>query len=199
MVVALAIAIIGQPTTEDRWARLEPIRAEALANREMYIHPGELLDTFHNHKLNLMMIDVRSEADYNLFHLLDAVHMPPDEIPGAINDLIAMPANTVFVVMSNDETTATEVWKALSAQAVPNVYILSGGVNNWLDTFFTDFEEDVCGITIEAVDEQLHYEFEAALGSNCPAAYPDHDAYHFEYEEKIKLDIKRGPVGGGCG
>lgn len=199
VLVAITIAIIGQPTTADRWERLEPIRAEAIANREMYVHPGELLDTFHDHKLNLVMLDVRSEADYNLFHLLDAVHMLPDEIPAAINDLIAMPANTVIVVMSNDETTATEVWKALSAQAVPNVYILSGGINNWLDTFTTEFEEGFCGEPIEAKDEQLHFEFEAALGSNCPAAYPDHDEYQFEYEKKIQLELKRAPVGGGCG
>ena len=199
VLVAVSIAVIGQPTTEERWARLEPTRAEALANRDMYIHPGELLDTFHDHKLNLMMIDVRSEADYNLFHLLDAVHLPLEEIPATINDLIAMPANTVFVVMGNDETAATEVWKTLTAQAVPNVYILSGGINNWLDTFTTAFEEDFCGKTIEARDDQLHYEFNAALGSNCPAAYPDQDLYHFEYEKKIKLDLKRAPVGGGCG
>ena len=199
VLLAVAIAIIGQPTTADRWARLEPVRAEAIANREMYIHPGELLDTFHDHKLNLVMLDVRSEADYNLFHLLDAVHMPPEEIPAAVNDLIAMPANTVIIVMSNDETAATEVWKALSAQAVPNVYILSGGINNWLDTFATDFEEGFCGERIKAEDEQLRFEFEAALGSNCPAAYPDHDQYHFEYDKKIQLELKRAPVGGGCG
>jgi hypothetical protein len=199
VLVAVTIAIIGQPTTEDRWTRLEPTQAEALANRDMYIHPGELLDTFHDHKLNLMMIDVRSEADYNLFHLLDAVHLPPDEISTAIDDLIAMPANTVYVVMSNDETTSTEIWKSLTAQAVPNVYILSGGINNWLDTFTTEFENEYCGKTKEAADEQLQYEFNAALGSNCPAAYPDHDHYHFEYEKKIELDIKRGPLGGGCG
>ena len=199
VLVAITIAIIGQPTTKDRWTRLEPTQAEALANRDMYIHPGELLDTFHDHKLNLMMIDVRSEADYNLFHLLDAVHLPPDEIPTAIDDLIAMPPNTVYVVMSNDETTSTEIWKSLTAQAVPNVYILSGGINNWLDTFTTEFENEYCGKTKEAADEQLQYEFNAALGSNCPAAYPDHDHYHFEYEKKIELDIKRGPLGGGCG
>jgi rhodanese-related sulfurtransferase len=199
VILAVAIAIIGQPTTADRWNKLEAVRGDALTNREVYIHPGELLDTFHDHKLNLVMIDVRSEADYNLFHLLDAENITPAEIPESIDGFIAMPANTVFVVMSNDEVTSTEVWKTLTAQAVPNVYILSGGINQWLDTFATPYEEGVYGDTTEAGVEELHYEFDAALGSNCPAAYPDHDEYHLEYEKKIKLDLKRAPVGGGCG
>jgi len=199
VLIAVGIAIIGQPTTEDRWARLEPLRRESLENREVYIHPGELLDTFHDHKLNLIMIDVRGESDYNLFHLLDTENIMPGEIPAEIDGFIAQPANTIFVVMSNDETTATEVWKTMTAQAVPNVYILSGGINNWLDTFATTYEEDFCGKITAAGDEELRYEFNAALGSNCPAAYPNHEQYELEYEKKIKLDLKRAPVGGGCG
>jgi rhodanese-related sulfurtransferase len=199
VVAAVGIAIIGQPSTADRWARLESTRGESLENRDVYIHPGELLDTFHDHKLNLVMIDVRDEADYNLFHLLDAENILPEEIPDQIDDYIAQPANTVFVVMSNDETTASEVWKVLTAQAVPNVYILSGGINHWLSTFSTQYEESICGEMSSGEDEELRYEFDAALGSNCPAAYPDHGKYEFEYEKKIKLDLKRAPVGGGCG
>jgi rhodanese-related sulfurtransferase len=199
VLVAVVIAIIGQPTTSDRWARLEPLRQASIENRDIYIHPGELLDTFHDHKLNLIMIDVREESDYNLFHILDAENILPEEIPAEIDGFIAQPANTVFVVMSNDETTATEVWKNMTAEAVPNVYILSGGINNWLDTFYTSYEEGFCGKVKTANNEELQYEFEAALGSNCPAAYPDHEKYEFEYEKKIKLDLKRAPVGGGCG
>lgn len=199
VMAAIAIAIIGQPTTADRWSRLEPLRSAALDNREVFVHPGELLDTFHDHKLNLIMIDVRPEADFNLFHLLDAENIAPVEIPSRVDEFIAQPANTIFVVMSNDETTATEVWKTLTAEAVPNVYILSGGINNWLDTFTTEFEESFCGESIDAEDEELQYEFDAALGSNCPAAYPDHEQYELEYEKKIQLDLKRAPIGGGCG
>lgn len=199
VMAAVAIAIIGQPTTADRWSRLEPLRSAALDNREVFVHPGELLDTFHDHKLNLIMIDVRPEADFNLFHLLDAENITPVEIPSRVDEFIAQPANTIFVVMSNDETTATEVWKTLTAEAVPNVYILSGGINNWLDTFTTEFEESFCGKSINAEDEELQYEFDAALGSNCPAAYPDYEQYELEYEKKIQLDLKRAPVGGGCG
>ncbi len=199
ILAAVIIAFIGQPSTSDRWARLAPIRNSDLTNRNVYVDPAELLDTFHDHKLNLVMIDVRDEADFNLFHLLDAENITISEIPNSIDEFIAQPANTVFMVMSNDEQDATEVWKMMTAQAVPNVYILSGGINNWLDTFATPYEEDFCGDIKIADVEELRYEFSAALGSNCPAAYPDHDKYELEYEKKIKLDLKRAPVGGGCG
>lgn len=199
VILAIAIAVIGQPTTLDRWERLAPVKQAALDTREYQIHPGELLASIHDHKLNLVMLDVRSEADYNLFHLLDAENVTPAEIPGHIDDFIAQPANTLFVVMSNDETAATEVWKTMVAESVPNVYILAGGINTWLDTFSTGFEEEYCAETTQTGDDELRYEFSAALGSGCPAAYPDHEHYEIEYEKKIKMELKRAPSGGGCG
>jgi rhodanese-related sulfurtransferase len=200
VLVAIGLLFIGQPTTEDRWERLTPTKGAALDAREVQIHPGELLESWHDHKLNIMMIDVRSEADFNIFHLLDAENITPDQISEQIDEFIAQPANTVFVVMSNDETAATEVWKHMVAESVPNVYILEGGINNWLDTFGTAFEEDFCGGIKAGADDELHYEFTAALGSGCPAAYPDVELTHeMEFEKKIKLELKRAPTSGGCG
>lgn len=199
VLAALVVLFIGQPSTQDRWDRLAPEKQAQLDDRVYQIHPGELLHTMHNHKINLVMLDVRSESDYNLFHILDAEHVPPDLITEKIDEFIQEPANTVFVIMSNDETAATEVWKTMVAEAVPNVYILDGGVNRWLDTFAGEFEEDFCAGTKETDDDELRYEFTAALGSGCPAAYPNEEHFELEYEEKIKLEIKRAPSGGGCG
>jgi rhodanese-related sulfurtransferase len=199
IISALVIALIGQPTTEDRWEMIAARESPRLESGEYHIHPGELLDTFHDHKLNLIMVDVRSEADYNLFHLLDAVHVPLEDIPREIDGWIAQPPNTVLVVMSNDEIAAAEAWKMMTAESVPNVYILSGGINRWLNTFSTAFEEQYCAEETTAPAGELKYQFQAALGSNCPAAYPDHDEYELEYEPKIELELKRAPVGGGCG
>jgi len=102
--------------------------------------------------------------------------------------------------MSNDETAATEAWKTMVAESVPNVYILEGGINGWLDVFAGTFEGEYCGGgKPKAGDDELRYEFTAALGAGCPAAYPDHEKFDLEYESKIKLEMKRAPSGGGCG
>jgi rhodanese-related sulfurtransferase len=200
LIAAVGVMIIGQPTNNDRWERLSAEKGALLEKREYHIHPGELLATMHDPKINLIMLDVRTEGDYNLFHILDADHVPLEKIPELIDEFHLEPANTVFVVMSNDETAATQVWRYMVAEAVPNVYILEGGINNWLDTFTGKFEEEFCaGKITGAADDELNFNFTAALGAGCPAAYPDTDEYELEYEEKIKLELKRAPTGGGCG
>jgi hypothetical protein len=200
VVFAVVIALIGQPDLSDRWNRLVSEKQPVLDQREVQIHPGELLHTIHNHGVNLVMLDVRSEADYNIFHLRNARHIPLDEIPGQVESLIQEPANTVIVVMSNDEAQATEAWKILVAGSVPNVYILGGGINGWLDTFAGSFEQGFCAGKLPAAKEdELRYNFTAALGSGCPAAFPDEEDFELDYEEKIILQLKRAPSSGGCG
>ncbi len=168
-----------------------------LAERQVQIHPGELLATMSNRSLNLKMIDVRNEAEYNLFHVEDATLVPLEDIPQQVDALLAEPANTVIVLMGNDEERATEAWKTLTAESVPNVYILEGGINHWLDTFAAQ-DSQLQRISANRADT-LRYAFPAALGSRYPAATPDPEEYELEYTPKIKLDVKRGPGGGGCG
>lgn len=197
---AIVIAVIGQPTTNDRWTMVEAEKQPLLDQRVYQISPPELLHTMHEHKLNLVMIDVREEADYNIFHLLDAEHIPLSDITDHIHDFIAQPSNTVFVIMSNDETAATAAWKTMIAESVPNAYILEGGINNWLSYYGTPYEEDFCAGEKEYVaDDELRYDFTIALGAGCPAAFPDPEKFEYEFEPKIQLELKRAPSSGGCG
>lgn len=195
---ALAVAVIGQPTPADRWAGIEAEREAQLAAREVQIHPGELLSIIEDDAIRVRMLDVRSEADFNLFHLLDAEHVNPATLDTLADEFLQEPANTVFVLMSNDEIEATQVWKTLVAEAVPNVYILEGGINNWLDTFATDDFKAAHQIG-SVPDGALSYRFDAALGARYAAAEPDPHAFDLEYTPKVKLEVKRGPSGGGCG
>ena len=193
----VAVLVAGQPTTAERWQRISDEKEALLAERAVQIHPGELLDTIHDPQIKVRMIDVRNEADFNLFHILDAQHVPLPQIPPLLSDLRLEPANTVFVVMSNDEAAATEAWKVMVAESVPNVYILEGGVNNWIALFGDD--DLPARFNHGAGDDELCYIFDSALGARYSAAEPDPHAYELQYTPKVKLDVKRGPVGGGCG
>ncbi|NDJ52178.1 MAG: YeeE/YedE family protein [Chloroflexi bacterium] len=196
---AVLVFVIGQPTAEDRWARVADERELQLAEREVQIHPGELLEVIHDPAINIIMLDVRDEVDYNLFHITDAQHVGQNELAEMVPVLHLEPTNTVFVVMSNDEVRATEAWRFLIAESVPNVYILEGGVNRWIATFANEEFLTTVATPTPSANDALAYSFGAALGARHPVAYPDPHVFELEYDKKIELEIKRGPTSGGCG
>jgi hypothetical protein len=106
--------------------------------------------------------------------------------------------NVVNVLVSNDEELSTNAWKYLVGESVPNLYILQGGVNNWIAVFGeTDPEiqkADVSGI------ELLKYTFPSALGDRYECSDPSPIEYEkLEYLPVIQLQLKRDKSGGGCG
>ena len=218
LLLALGVLFIGTPSLEEKYRQLTFTRTETipqnnsdpivntyiysadqmLEHRLVQITPAELFKTVYNQHVNLVMLDVRPEADYNLYHIKGALNVPLEILPEVIPDLLTEPpANSVFVLMSNDEAAATEAWKQLVASAVPNVYILEGGINNWIAFFGAD--EDFAAATSSQPD-QLGYIFPAALGSNYESCDPDPLRYDaLEFAARIRLELKRDKSGGGCG
>jgi rhodanese-related sulfurtransferase len=197
--VAAFVLVVGYPTPERKWTWLAPQKEPALTSRQVQIHPGELLASQADDALRVVAVDVRPESDYNLFHVRGAQNIPLPELPGVIPDLQArQAANTVFVVMSNDEEAATEAWKLLSAEAVPNVYILEGGVNNWIATFGKE-DPAIQPTPLPGGNDTVKYVFPAALGDRYEAAAPNPHEWDVEFLPKIKLQLQRDKSGGGCG
>lgn len=192
------LLIIKQPTLEDRLARIEPELDRRLADREVQIDPGELLDIIYNNNIALRIIDIREEADYNLFHIIDSTHATMHDIrdPEWVKRL---PAETVTVLVSNDEEAATKAWKLLAAQKVGNIYILEGGINYWLDVYGRKGSDEGPGPDIKGNDRMRH-EFTAALGANHPASDPDplHEEKRL-YIPKVKSIGPATRKTGGCG
>lgn len=209
LALAIGVVLLGSPSLEERYNEVEftreidkqkiTLRAdEMLEQRRVQVTPAELFKTVYNQNINLIMLDVRPEADYNLYHIKGALNVPLDKLPRIIPDLLTEPpANSVFVLMSNDEAAATEAWKQLVAASVPNVYILEGGINNWIAFFGENEGFESASSTSE---DQLGYIFPAALGSKYESCDPNPVDYEeLEFEAKIKLELKRDKSGGGCG
>jgi uncharacterized protein len=199
LVVAFGVLLIGDATTADKYARIASAKDLQLSNREVQIAPGELLSTIGNDTLKTVILDVRPENEYNLFHLHGAKNISLEDLPAYIPEIHAQQAlNTVFVVVSNDEGAATQAWKTLVAESVPNAYILEGGINNWISTFGKNEQNIVYASGPSGVDA-LKYAFPAALGDRYECANPSPHEWELEFTPKIKLQIKRDKSGGGCG
>jgi len=200
-VAAIAVIFIGQPTLAQKWAAVEAIKAPLLEQRTVQIHPGELLASLGDDKLNMVMLDVRGEADFNLFHIHGALNVPLQNILSVVPTLLTQSqtsTSTVIVLMSNDESAATEAWKVLVAEAVSNVYILEGGINNWI-TVFGKEEAAIHPVATVVSDDQLRYIFDAAIGDRYPAAEPVPYEWSLQYTPRIQLQNRRGVSGSGCG
>ncbi len=206
VIAAFAVALIGQPSTMDKWEQIAAEKQPLLDNRDVYIHPAELLDYIYNDHVDVIMLDIRGESDYNLFHIQDARRASMDDLQDMVKEFMEKPDNTLFVVMSNDEAAATEAWKTLIAESVVNVYILEGGINNWIATYNVEEPGEEGGQVVAARptpkksytmgDDTLHYDFPAALGALYPAATPEPHDFEIEYTPKVKLELKQAAGGG---
>jgi rhodanese-related sulfurtransferase len=218
LVLALSVVFIGSPSLEKKYSKRTFTRTESvpqlkgdpistkvtysadqmLEKRLVQITPEELFKTRYNQAINLIMLDVRPESDYNLYHINGALNVPLDKLESVVPSLLSEPpANSVFVVMGNEEQTATQAWRLLAAEAVPNAYILEGGLNNWIQVFG---KEDGFKAVASPVKDQLQYVFPAALGSEYASCDPNPVEYeNLDFVAKIKLELKRDKSGGGCG
>ena len=198
--VALAgVALfIGQPSSEDRWQSIATESQAKLDQRAVQISSAEFIKYRDDSKIKIIPLDVRDERYYNQFHLRGAVHVPLDQVQAKARELQFEAANTVFVTISNDEAAATEAWKILKAESVPNIYILEGGVNAWLKDYAGDSLADEDRV-FNRQEDQLAYRFKAATGARHPAAEPAAHAINLKYEPKVILELKRAPTSGGCG
>jgi len=222
IVLALAVVFIGTPSLEEKYSKVTFTRTETipqenadpivntltysademLSSRLVFITPAEAFKAKYNQVMNPIYIDVRPEADYNLYHIEGAINIPVDRIEEVVPVLLTEPAaNSVFIVMSNDETAAVQAWKILVASSLSNSYVLEGGVNNWIAFFGKDDKELRSVQTVaNPSDDQLAYVFPAALGDRYESCDPSPIEYEaLEFEAKIKLQLKRDKSGGGCG
>lgn len=209
--LVIAVLIVGQPCME------EVMAAETeglLAGRTLHVHPGELLSLLRNDNDDLYTIalDVRSAEEYESFHVNEAHHTSVSEIMDTLAGIEVVKGaldHLVIVVMSNDEAAATEAWYVLTDAEIPNVYILDGGVNNWLNTFAAETFKEAYAIE-DKQDDEPAYLFEtslAAMAGQRLAADPDLATLEqITYDKKVNIGFGGEPSeaaapasGGGCG
>jgi rhodanese-related sulfurtransferase len=205
--IGLQVFILGQPTVEDRWEKVAEKYAPILESGGVDIHPGELLHLMHDDALKVECIDLRDEGDFNVFNIIGSRRFTHEEITGQVHRLLTEPDNTVFVLLSNDGSSATEAWKSLVGLGLGNVYILEGGINAWLDHYLLGSLEEL-GESTRPFVEQTHvfpgrdemaYKFSSALGDRQPGSDPDPHDFHFEYKSKVELKKSKKVAAGGCG
>lgn len=170
---AAVLAIHGQPTPEQRWAKAPPALRKQVEERAIFVSPAEVVSLRRDTSIQVAVLDVRDEHDWNLFHLGGARRITPADArrePLAAR-LLDQPAGTVTFLVGNGEEGALRAWEALRAQGVPNLYVIEGGINRWLELY--PVPACVAEPVPPGTTDALAYHFAYAVGQSLPAAWPE--------------------------
>ena len=212
---ALLAALLGQPDSARRWKAVQAQAAGELFRREVQVHPGEVIELEQNPSMEVTILDLRPEADFNLFHLKGAWNVDPQVVPSREfqRRLAALHENSVVFLISNSETVATASWKELRGLHIPNIYLVEDGYRGWLKFY----PPEPC-IVAKDNSAEIGYRFLRAVGEHSFAAHPDcacrgedircpglgvpsghaEKKEVFNFAHKVKVTV-RGAKKGGCG
>jgi rhodanese-related sulfurtransferase len=173
------VALWG-PTASRRAQALENQAERRILGGEAQVSPAELATLMRNRQVALAIYDLRDEAAFNRFHLIDAKRGV------SLEAIRALPDATVKMLVAESDETALAAYRALARLGTKQVYVLAGGVPAWLALFAPG---DAQGALLAG-----------ALGGRHPASYPDIEHMRLpKFEPKVKAGTgpKKGP--GGCG
>jgi rhodanese-related sulfurtransferase len=199
---ALVVAAIGQPTPARKFELLGEAVRKPVEERAIFVHPAEVVSLRQDINVQVVTLDLRDEHDFNLFHLGGARRVDPRALltPAGLRPILEAPASTVTFLVGNGEGAALAAWKALKALGAPNLYVVEGGLNNWLELY----APPACVATADRRDtlapDALAWRFGYASGDALPAAWPElpfSRAFRVPCAEPVSGEPEHGARGGG--
>jgi rhodanese-related sulfurtransferase len=173
-VASLALVVHGQPTADEKFARMPAELRRSVEERAIFVDPAEVAALRKDVAIQVRILDLRDERDFNLFHVGGARRVAPADLlaPEKLKTILDQPPGTVTFLLGTGEPAALAAWKLLVTQGVPNLYVVEGGVNRWLERF----PVDACvAERVGAADgrDDAAWRFRYASGSTQPASWPE--------------------------
>jgi len=86
---------------------------------------------------DLLLLDVRTETDYNgpLAHIANSLNIPLEKLESQLNQLVAFQEKPVALVCTTDRRSARAA-RILAGQGFADVHIITGGMSAWNDHHF---------------------------------------------------------------
>lgn len=147
----------------------------------------------------LLLIDVRDPAEYNTFSLPAAVNIPLKKILESDFQKLLSQKGMDVVFYSNGDLKAEDAWILSSRMGLQHLYIMKGGLNHWVETFFMPVEPPATAPS----EVWATYDFRKAarlyfLGASDQPASPDQGARATQPKQVKPSTSRSGHKGEGC-
>lgn len=108
-----------------------------LLDEARFVGPDEISDLIINQDPTLMLIDIRDKKAYNRFSLEGAVNIPFKTILNKSHQEIFNRREFKKVLYGDSDIKSEQAWVMLRRNEYDNIYILKGGLVNWIKTSIT--------------------------------------------------------------
>ncbi|MBN2526760.1 MAG: rhodanese-like domain-containing protein [Deltaproteobacteria bacterium] len=112
----------------------EQAMLKKIAAGEDHIEPDVLARRMLKANTNLLVVDIRPKEEYEAFHLKGAINVELPNLPGV---LARQPRDMDIVLYSNGMTHPAQARDALERAGFDNVYLLTDGLNGFIDRCLT--------------------------------------------------------------
>jgi 3-mercaptopyruvate sulfurtransferase SseA len=90
----------------------------------------------------LQLVDVRSVNEFNAFSLPGSINIPVDSLLSEYSSEYLSENGKIFVFYDNDDILSDQVWVLAKRLGHENIYVLTGGLNRWINTIIRPQEPD---------------------------------------------------------
>ncbi len=125
---------------------VETSRLALIEQGEDHVECIDVADAMMNNAENYVVVDVRSKEEYSLGHIPGAVNIALPELADKLNDYRQVEK---IILYSNGMTHPAQARELLSQQGYENIYILSGGYEEFISTIAKPLSLRIAPVTSE--------------------------------------------------
>ena len=194
--MGLIIAAVPPNTTKQFKLTASELLAE-VNSRTQYIAPETVADMIVNKDPSLLLIDVRSQDEFEKYSLPGSVNIPltdllSDQYADILNQDVKM-----NVFYSNGSLQANEAWMLTRQLGYENNFVLEGGLNYWFDSIMNPEKP----ASTSPDEEFARYDFRKSLGNALGgggAVLTQPETGSIAAKPVIKAAPKKKKAAGGC-
>lgn len=134
ILISLAVGLVILPENK----RNEGISPEEFVKNtlstERYINSDDLADRMINKDPAMILVDVRSEAEFTKYTLPNAINIPLEKFLDEENRGYFDQKVYDIILISNDQFLADQAWLLGNRLGYKKLNVLQGGLNSWFNT-----------------------------------------------------------------
>ncbi len=196
MLITLGLFIAFTSVKKNESAEISPDQLnKKIIQQTRYFTPEEVAKFIISEDPSLQLIDVRLPKLYNKFSLKGAMNIPLKNILNEDNLLYLDQDVYKTVFFSNGTSDADVAWILVTRLGYENVYVMKGGLNQWVENILQPSEHSVVW---DRIDDQMYQYRKGASEYFGGKSIEATDADVLVKPKKAPIKRKKKEVEGGC-